>query len=79
MAGLPPHFSLSAVHRDDPDMPRAAARARSLAILHHYIRPPAFLMVVRVLNPEAGQFEPVDSKHGGFIQTQYGIRETITP
>lgn len=33
-------------------------------------------MVVRVLNPEAGQFEPVDSKHDGFIQTQCGIRET---
>ena len=34
-------------------------------------------MVVSVLNPETGQFEPVDSKHDGFIQTQYGIRETI--
>lgn len=71
--------SLSAVHRDDPEVLRAEARSRSWASLCHYICLPASLMVVSVLNPETGQFEPVDSKHDGFIQTQYGIRETITP
>lgn len=71
--------ALSAVHRDDPEVLRAEARSRSWASLCHYTCPPASLMVVSVLNPETGQFEPVDSKQDGFIQTQYGIHETITP
>lgn len=40
--GWAPHFSLSAVHRDDPEVPMAEARSRSLTILLHYIRPTCF-------------------------------------
>lgn len=50
------HFSaLSAAHRDGPLVPGAEASSRSLAIKASYTDPSASFMVVRVLNPEAGQ------------------------
>lgn len=50
------HFSaLSAAHRDGPLVPAAEASSRSLAIKASYTDPSASFMVVRVLNPEAGQ------------------------
>ena len=66
-----PCFSFKCrAQRDDPAVPRAEARSRSLAITPQYAGPSAPLVVVRVLNQQAQQGSLSLWTLNIFIQTQ---------